>query len=599
MPGATSQLMAVGQEDIFLTDTPNATLFKEGWKKFTPFAMEVIPLTWNGDADFGKRPSVTLGKAGSVVVDTWLHMSLPDLTQYTHIPPRTPQAAVPVISRAAHDGTSVSVTMLRPNNSPELYTVHLGLADAPEQRDAQPMIRSVAFVTSTAAVVTLVPPRVTQLDSYAVTLTELDDPTAITYQTSSTTDITVSGLSLDKTYVVTSSQPEIFPVLIRGFRDAPPTSPTVTLAGVQASAEYTAWAVGAKVSPQAPSSPATPSSASATERVAKLKWCDAVGHAILASTTLYIGGMQIDQHCGEFYDVWTELTERAEKRAGFNRMIGKFDGYSIHSSTASTGGAQELFVPLRFFYARDTRLSLPVCALTMHEARLDFSFRKYQELIRSNVSIPQLYSVTATPTSLATAEPHLDVTALATYAFLSEPEVVRFKELMMERVIEQMGMQTVAVSANETSKRIKLEFSHPVKELMFTFTPATSQVPDSFVGNDIFNYEVPGAEDFFTTAKLVFDGTDRQTARPARWYRLVEPYKHHTCIPSKKVYTFSFAIDPEQFWPNGTANFSRLQSAYLHLQLTPNIPSGFIRVFAIKYNVLRIAQGQGQVIFAG
>ena len=116
------------------------------------------------------------------------------------------------------------------------------------------------------------------------------------------------------------------------------------------------------------------------------------------------------------------------------------------------------------------------------------------------------------------------------------------------------------------------------------------------------------------SAKLQLNGHDRFTARLGSYFNLVQPYQHHTNVPATGINVYSFALRPEEHQPSGTCNFSRIDSAVLQLNLTPNAAGSVkcgssqeskllqitskIRVYAINYNVLRIMSGMGGLAYS-
>ena len=73
-------------------------------------------------------------------------------------------------------------------------------------------------------------------------------------------------------------------------------------------------------------------------------WVDAIGHHLIKSVEIEIGGLLIDRHYGEWLEIWTELTMTEAKKSAYNSMIGK--GVSINSE-------RTLFVPLQFWFCRN------------------------------------------------------------------------------------------------------------------------------------------------------------------------------------------------------------------------------------------------------
>ena len=57
----------------------------------------------------------------------------------------------------------------------------------------------------------------------------------------------------------------------------------------------------------------------------------------------------------------------------------------------------------------------------------------------------------------------------------------------------------------------------------------------------------------------------------------------------RRFYSYSFALEPEKWYPTGQVNFSLIKEQILNLSLTPCIDySRQIRVYAVNYNILRV-----------
>lgn len=104
------------------------------------------------------------------------------------------------------------------------------------------------------------------------------------------------------------------------------------------------------------------------------------------------------------------------------------------------------------------------------------------------------------------------------------------------------------------------------------------------------------------TAKLQLNGHDRFSERDGRYFNLVQPYQHHENVPSQGINVYSFGLKPEEHQPSGTCNFSRIDNATLHLNLTSQAVTGNrsvkVRVYAVNYNVLRIMSGMGGLAYS-
>jgi hypothetical protein len=72
MGGGLMQLVAYGAQDIYLTGSPQITFFKVVYRRHTNFAMEAIEQTYTGQAELGKRFTVTIARNGDLLGRVYL-----------------------------------------------------------------------------------------------------------------------------------------------------------------------------------------------------------------------------------------------------------------------------------------------------------------------------------------------------------------------------------------------------------------------------------------------------------------------------------------------------------------------------------------------
>ncbi len=70
------QLVAYGAQDIYLTGNPQITFFKIVYRRHTNFALESIEQTYNGNANFGKKFTVTIARNGDLLGQVALEADL-------------------------------------------------------------------------------------------------------------------------------------------------------------------------------------------------------------------------------------------------------------------------------------------------------------------------------------------------------------------------------------------------------------------------------------------------------------------------------------------------------------------------------------------
>ena len=343
------------------------------------------------------------------------------------------------------------------------------------------------------------------------------------------------------------------------------------------------------------------------------EWTYGVGNALVSQAEIEIGGQLIDRQYGDWMNIWTELTVPAGKRDGYDNMVGNaLAGSSEQLGVLATTAAIRLYVPFQFWFNRNPGLALPLIALQYHEVKLNLTLRPLTDLL-------QVYSG-GTPVGTLGCKLYVD------YVYLDTDERRRFAQVSHEYLIEQVqftGTETIA--SLSSNKNVTLNFNHPVKELIWAHTTSgRTATGGTGVTNGWFNYSGSDSSgiDSFQTALLQLNGHDRFSVRNADYFRKVQNYEHHTRVPRvggdiagtftdavlrsfrQFIYSYSFALSPEEHQPSGTCNFSRIDNAVL--QMTYNSANGGetygqslnLNVYAVNYNVLRIMSGMGGLAYS-
>jgi len=332
------------------------------------------------------------------------------------------------------------------------------------------------------------------------------------------------------------------------------------------------------------------------------------GNALVKQAEIEIGGQLIDRQYGDWMNIWTELTVPEGKRAGYDNMVGnKATGQSQTGIIPATA-ATRFYVPLQFWFNRNPGLALPLIALQYHEVKLNLELRAAADLTNGADS---------TATGLG-CKLYVD------YIYLDTDERRRFAQVSHEYLIEQVqftGSESIAAEA--TTKNVTLNFNHPVKELVWVHNVTSNATAGASTGNRWFNYSGKTATadtgddvDSFTSALLQLNGHDRFSVRYADYFRKVQNYEHHCRVPrvgseldtdshrQQYIYTYSFALSPEEHQPSGTCNFSRIDNAVLQLKygaestFAAQTEAMNLNVYAVNYNVLRIMSGMGGLAYS-
>ena len=221
------------------------------------------------------------------------------------------------------------------------------------------------------------------------------------------------------------------------------------------------------------------------------RWLDFPGEQLIAQVEVEIGGQRIDRQYGDWMHIWNQLTLSKEQERGYYKMVGNTTQltYITDPEFANVDGPCDsdaprqvcaprnalpettLYVPLQFWYCRNPGLALPLIALQYHEVRVNLDIRPIDECLwavkslsclddsSTNIKAGQAYNQ-----SLVAASLYVD------YVFLDTDERRRMAQNPHEYLIEQLQF-TGDESVGSSSNKIKLNFNHPCKELIWVVQP--------------------------------------------------------------------------------------------------------------------------------
>ena len=360
-----------------------------------------------------------------------------------------------------------------------------------------------------------------------------------------------------------------------------------------------------------------------------LSYTNSIGHALIQEISLEIGEQEIDRQTGEWMEVWTQLTTPSSKRMALNEMIGRVEPYNLIDITpAPSAEGLRLLIPLQFYFCQNPGLYLPLLALQYSPIRINLTLRPLQQLFWVTPPIPPATQEGWMPACSVQADcttPIVNMMLWGDFVYLDVEERRRFVSETHEYLIEQVQYTPpYAITANQQTATVPIEFNHPLKEFVFVVQRDAMENR-----NEWFNYSnlaigeytpapvmpyvnsnAPSARvDLISTAKLQLDGYDRFTERTPPYFRLQQPMEHHTAAPANTfIYNYCFALRPEEAQPTGTMNASRIDSIVWQLQMNPILSSPLIPawqqrgnchvvVYGRNYNVFRVINGFGGLLF--
>jgi hypothetical protein len=264
------------------------------------------------------------------------------------------------------------------------------------------------------------------------------------------------------------------------------------------------------------------------------RWLDFPGEQLISQVEVEIGGQRIDRQYGDWMHIWNQLTMSTEQQRGYFKMIGNTtqltfitdpsfndidgpcDANAPRQVCAPRNALPEttLYVPLQFWFCRNPGLALPLIALQYHEVKINLDIRPIEECLWAMSSLNSA-SGSAVKVTSAYNQSLVAASLYVDYVFLDTDERRRMAQNPHEYLIEQLQF-TGDESVGSSSNKIKLNFNHPVKELIWVVQPDknvdycssldSGTVLNRLLGAQPFNYT--DAVDALPNAIMAFGSHD-------------------------------------------------------------------------------------------
>ena len=259
--------------------------------------------------------------------------------------------------------------------------------------------------------------------------------------------------------------------------------------------------------------------------------------AAISKVELLIGGQVIDEQTSTFsqYMAPTVLAQNLTK------------------STSGFAEKESKFYPLRFSFCENAQSAIPLIALQYHDVELRITW--------------------GTNLSMATYEVY------SQFIHLDTDERTALSSTPQNMLITQTQKAIASVS-----KIQELNFNHPMKYLVAAKPAGLAIAADA----NKMKLQINGT-----------DVTDFKYVDPN--YTAVTSYYHTTSSKdaaasgeNDKFFLYPFCLDTSKVQPTGSLNFSRLDSA----RLVNDTANSSDDIYAVNYNVLRIENGMGGLMYS-
>ena len=220
---------------------------------------------------------------------------------------------------------------------------------------------------------------------------------------------------------------------------------------------------------------------------------------------------------------------------------------TLAKSESAATADKSAFYPLHFSFCENAQSALPLVALQYHDVELRISWG----------------TLTAT-----------DFEIHAQFIYLDTDERTNMSSTPQNMLITQT-QQSIASSGTVQ----ELNYNHPIKFLS--------------------TYKSGGIACAAGKVKLQINGTDVGDAKTAQPHYTSASLYYHTPFATldtsvKTHFLYPFCLDTSKLQPTGTLNFSRIDSA----RLLTDAGSFDTDIYAVNYNILRIENGMGGLMYS-
>ena len=358
-----------------------------------------------------------------------------------------------------------------------------------------------------------------------------------------------------------------------------------------------------------------------------LRWVQNLMHNLVEECWITFNDLVAAKFDSAHLDFWSQFAYSSSKKSGYNAMIGNADyqsmGYEKIASAESfacnvaadntnvlpgnyTAQAKvlhhkrpTLFLPLPFFFSRDSGLALPTAALPYNDMRINFKFRDWKQLLlkdKENGSTSQAAEadfkvVNQISQTTISEEPQLkNVQVWANYAIVSNDERKKMACAPRDILIEQVQTATpVEISTDAINPNFNLRFSHAVKALFFGLKNHSNDgVELSYYstvspnahgdGDGSTRIAMPlytpangntnvmcGQVDPIQKVSLVYENTNRLEEVSSGYVSKVQPFYHANTSKSTDpgYHMYSYSLDYDALNPLGSTNYGKMTNVSL------------------------------------
>jgi len=352
-------------------------------------------------------------------------------------------------------------------------------------------------------------------------------------------------------------------------------------------------------------------------------YVESIGHAMIEYVEILIGGQVIQHIPSDFLAIYSDNYVTQTKQHNLEKLIGKppLELSGTNVSTVQIAGYLGLatsdtkyFVDIPFYFYNNPELAVPLCAITNQEIEIVIKLRDLKDCVwgYDTTDPANSNSIFYLGDSIQTKGLIKSLKLTTEMVSLDEEEKQMLLSKKIDYIITQIQESKTEIPLDLNIDSVvdikhKLEFKNPIKELFFIIQRLRKVVGGHFVTNFDYdsNYQLYKSEyvnyEHLQNLEIQLDDSvilDRVTGNVIN-LRAVQSGIHHSRTQLfRRYYSYSFALEPERWYPTGQINFSLIKEQHLKLKILPDeLAKRELRVLGLSYNILRVENGIAKTLF--
>lgn len=642
MPSGLIQLVAYGNQDVFLTRNPEITFFKHVYKRFSNFAIESIeefPLT---NLNFGDSATFTLSKIGDLIYKIYVKIDIPAVWL-----PTEDLVNLAIVNNINNQINSIKIIQQKfaiyIKNS-MIYLNQLELESKAIGRDYTSCYNiTIAFKNSNfydniISAGTFYYNDILLVDPVNYFLSNLATNSQYTNNTDNARNLFFVALnSFIQNYV------KLFTSIDKQYQDQI----------YNLNLQYK----------------------SNTIKNDPFGWTTNLGYKIIKNISVDIGGRRVTSFDSDLLNIYYSLYNNYYHNDTLSKMIGNISNNQIYDSNPKQ--AFSMYIPIPFWFSIFNGSAIPCIALKYHDININIQLEDLTKCCHyyKHLNLSNYISLT-------------NVSLYIDYVYLDDNERVKFAQLGHEYIIQET--QNIIYDKLSTEMiSLELNFFHPVKELYWIITndmqdtynlnqlyfpmelyklTMIKHIPGTYnqlsitlpttnfnfkVGEKIQLYFTIAVDGIYTivnivnniiilysnkkisivlptyygfyglisnvsnspidysnpinTASITLNNKIIQERTYSKFFNYVIPHKYYNNMPLDGLNVYSFSLFPFKYQPSGSCNFTEIDFKNINISISKRYYNYIsktnqnyrVKLYAINYNILRIMQGIGSIVYSG